>query len=241
MLVCILGGVLCAAGLPLMLVLEAMAFGGAQVGNNVLDFVFLSMVAIPLVWLVALILCRHEAKRRQRRKLLRLYHLLPFGAWAVHLLILVFTMQWSGGSFRRANDRATAKASEAIKLTPNQPENHFARGNLRTDVGKYDDAIADFTKAVRLKPNFGAAYSYYGRGFAYGMKNEGDRAIADYNEAIRLNPNHVDALRQRGFHYRDRGGDLDHAITDFNAILRIEPGNHIARSNLDDLHQRKGH
>ncbi len=153
MLVWILGGVLCAAGLLLMLVLEAMALGGAQVGNNVLDFVFLSMVTIPLVWLVALILCRREAKRRQRSKLLRLYHLLPFGAWALHLLILVF-LHYAvvGGSFRRANDRATAKASEAIKLTPSQPENYFARGNLRTDVGKYDDAIADFTAILRVEP-----------------------------------------------------------------------------------------
>ena len=237
-LVWILGGVLCAAGLPLMLVLEAMAFGGAQAGNNVLDFVFLSMVAIPVVWLVALILCRLEAKRRQRKRLLWVYHLLPFGAWAVHRLILVFTLQWSSGSFRRANDRATAKATEAIKFAPSQPENYFTRGNLRAKVGGYDEAIADFTEAVRLKPDFGGAY--YGRGFAYEMKGDPDRAFADYNEAIRLNPNHVDALRQRGFHYRDKE-DLDHAIADFTAILRVEPGDRIAEKNLQYLQKRKGH
>ena len=72
------------------------------------------------------------------------------------------------------------------------------------------------------------------------MKGDPDRAFADYNEAIRLNPNHVDALRQRGFHYRDKE-DLDHAIADFTAILRVEPGDRIAEKNLQYLQKRKGH
>ena len=50
----------------------------------------------------------------------------------------------------------------------------------------FDSAIADFTKAIELKPNNDSAYT--NRGSAHYEKAEFDRAIADFTKAIEINP-----------------------------------------------------
>ena len=50
--------------------------------------------------------------------------------------------------------------------------------------GDYDLAIADYTQAIRLEPNFTAAYT--NRGDAYVHKGDYDRAITDYESALQI-------------------------------------------------------
>ena len=50
----------------------------------------------------------------------------------------------------------------------------------------YDQAIADFDRALSLAPN--VAPLHYYRGLAWHKKNELKRAIADYDKAIELDP-----------------------------------------------------
>ena len=52
--------------------------------------------------------------------------------------------------------------------------------------GDYDRAIADYDRAIQLKPDY--ADAYVGRGVAYGEKGDYDRAIADFDRAIQLKP-----------------------------------------------------
>ena len=58
-----------------------------------------------------------------------------------------------------------------------------------------DCAIADYTEAIRLDPNYAPAYE--GRGVAYLCKCEYDRAISDYSEVTRIKPNYVSAYTGR--------------------------------------------
>ena len=51
---------------------------------------------------------------------------------------------------------------------------HLNHGRACLDKGKYDDAIADYDKAIALDPNVATAYT--NRGVAYGRKGEYDRA-----------------------------------------------------------------
>jgi tetratricopeptide (TPR) repeat protein len=62
------------------------------------------------------------------------------------------------------------------------------RSNAYAEKGEYDRAIADFDKAIKLKPKDAKAYS--NRGNAYREKGDKERAIADYDKAIKLNPRH---------------------------------------------------
>jgi len=115
---------------------------------------------------------------------------------------------------KREWDKAVADLSEAIRLNPKYVSAYFQRGcaylgkgcpssvfeKSGTSVGSlvgaaawgflglgkadFDRAIADFTEAIRLKPD--CAEAYYCRGTAYGMQGEKDKADADLAEARRL-------------------------------------------------------
>jgi tetratricopeptide (TPR) repeat protein len=82
-----------------------------------------------------------------------------------------------------------AKASKGDGMPESVQEavrTHLDHGKACLDKGKYDDAIADYTKAIALDPNVATAYTH--RGLAYGRKGEVDRAIADFSKVLELDP-----------------------------------------------------
>jgi tetratricopeptide (TPR) repeat protein len=81
------------------------------------------------------------------------------------------------------------------------------------DQGKFDDSIADSTKAIALAPTDPEAY--YFRGCAEEAMNDFDNAIADYSKVIELAPNNAAAYHDRGF-ARESKGDLNGAAADLN-------------------------
>jgi tetratricopeptide (TPR) repeat protein len=112
------------------------------------------------------------------------------------------------------------------------------RGNVSSDKRTiYNQAIADYTQAVRLDPNNAATYRQ--RGVTYGDIGDYDRAIADYNQAIRLDPNYAaSAYSNRGVTY-DAKGDHDRAIADYNQAIRLYP-NAITYYNRGNAYNAKG-
>ena len=70
-----------------------------------------------------------------------------------------------------------------------------SRGLVRLRRGEYDQAIVDYTRALKLQPDL--AWSHYGRGVAElreGMKDQGQ---ADIDAAIKLQPDIAAEARQR--------------------------------------------
>src|SRR5262245_37090513 len=63
------------------------------------------------------------------------------------------------------------------------------RGIMYAIKNKNDEAIADFSEAIRLDRNDASSFS--NRGATYAAKEEYHRSLADYNEAIRLDPTMV--------------------------------------------------
>jgi tetratricopeptide (TPR) repeat protein len=60
---------------------------------------------------------------------------------------------------------------------------------------RYAEAIADFNRAVRLKPDDAELYNM--RGFTWYKKGDAVSALADYNRALALNPRLVEAYFNR--------------------------------------------
>jgi tetratricopeptide (TPR) repeat protein len=58
------------------------------------------------------------------------------------------------------------------------------RGHCWHDKQEYDQAIADYTEAIRLKPT--DAIAFYNRGQAYKAKGDTDRAAQDFASAEKL-------------------------------------------------------
>jgi tetratricopeptide (TPR) repeat protein len=109
------------------------------------------------------------------------------------------------------------------------------RGVAYEHAGRHDQAIADFTRAIALRPDFAAAYA--SRGVAYDQKGLYNRAIADYTQAIGLK----DATAQTRF---NRAAAYEHrrsyakAVNDYRAALAIDPTLQPARDGLKRLGAR---
>ena len=96
----------------------------------------------------------------------------------------------------------------------------YNRGVDHDEVIQRDDAIADYTEAIRLNPKYTEAYCK--RGGVYSMKGQRDDAIADYTEAIRLNPKYTEAYYGRAFTYSKKG-EYDKAIADCTIAINLDP------------------
>jgi tetratricopeptide (TPR) repeat protein len=98
---------------------------------------------------------------------------------------------------------------------------YFERANDYANQGANDSAIADYTRAIELDPDF--ADAYYNRGNSYSNLDKPEEAIADYTHVVELKPDYLNAYYNRGNAYRVLE-EHNKAIEDYNRVLEIEPG-----------------
>jgi tetratricopeptide (TPR) repeat protein len=103
--------------------------------------------------------------------------------------------------------------------------------------GNYDQAIANFSKAIELIP--GLVNAYNNRGNAYYRKGLYDEAIADYDKAIELDPTYTDPYNNRGYSYY-RKGLYDRAIASYDKAVKIDPEYVTAYENRGLAQYNKG-
>jgi tetratricopeptide (TPR) repeat protein len=99
----------------------------------------------------------------------------------------------------------------------------YALGDLaycEQSIGRCDDAIRDYTAALKLDSTL--AWVYENRGWLYEESSQLDQASKDFSEAIRLNPNMYHAHFKRGLIEMEQK-DIDGAIDDFSEAARIDP------------------
>jgi Flp pilus assembly protein TadD len=102
-------------------------------------------------------------------------------------------------------------------------DNFMAHNNLGValfKLGKIDEAIDHYNKALSIKPDI--AETYYNRGNAYAKLGQNRRAIEDFNEAIRQKQDYAEAYYNRGSIY-GRLSQYSLAIEDYNQAIRIKP------------------
>lgn len=135
-------------------------------------------------------------------------------------------------------DRKIAKVDTTPAPTDGQlrAEDYYERGKQAHDEKDFTLAIAYYSEAICLNPNYADAYVY--RGITRKNKGDYDSAIADYSEAIRLNPKDAAAYNNRG-NARKNKGDYDGAIADYEITLRIDPNFELAKKNLELARKKK--
>jgi len=90
-----------------------------------------------------------------------------------------------------------------------------------------DQAMADYTKAIAINPNY--ADALYNRGDLYRNKGLYDQAIADYTKSIAIEPAY-DVYLNRGICY-EKKGMRNQAMADYQASLNYaKPGSAGAQS-----------
>ena len=91
--------------------------------------------------------------------------------------------------------KAEETLTKAIKYDKNNYEAYYYRGCARVNAMSYDEAIADFEKAVELKPDYADAYFNLGR--TYYIMHDEDKACENYKMAEKYGrPNLEDYLKR---------------------------------------------
>ncbi|BAY27619.1 tetratricopeptide TPR_2 repeat protein [Calothrix sp. NIES-2100] len=125
--------------------------------------------------------------------------------------------------------------------TAPKADDFYLKANDKYDRKDYRGAIADYTEAIRLDPNY--TYAYNNRGNARDDIGDKQGAIADYNAAIEIDPNYANAYYNRGF-VRDDLGDKQAAIADYTTAIKIDPNYAQAYYNRgvvrDDIADKQG-
>ena len=104
-------------------------------------------------------------------------------------------------------------------------------------LGDLDKALADFDKAIALKPDY--ALGHANRGWVLAQRNKHDEAVVEYSEAIRLAPGNPDNLNDRGWSLI-KIEQYDRAIADFDEAIRIKPEHINAWQNCGWAYWLKG-
>ncbi|HVU08303.1 MAG TPA: sigma-70 family RNA polymerase sigma factor [Verrucomicrobiae bacterium] len=125
-------------------------------------------------------------------------------------------------------EKAVADYTSSLEIKPNDASARWNRATYYVNVGKYNEAIADWTTYIEGNTDFSnqldgktksIAGAYFWRGHIYQMYlHDYSKAIADYTSAMQLNPNIEDAHRLRGQSY-EALGEAEKAQQDFT----IEP------------------
>ena len=115
---------------------------------------------------------------------------------------------------------AVALAAVAACFGPQTSNDYYERGVARFKDDKYKGAVADFSKAISIRPKYTAAY--IGRGDARIGLGQYEEAIADFDQALQLQPDDPNVQYSRGI-AKFMLGRYRGAIADFDQAIRLQP------------------
>jgi tetratricopeptide (TPR) repeat protein len=136
---------------------------------------------------------------------------------------------WDEEPEESAENDVTEAAHEGDDLDDSQEEQehdpelaafYCDRGRDHRNAGDFDQALADFTEAIRLDPE--SADARNNRGNIYLALHRHDEAIDDYTEALRLDPELTVAYVNRGLVYALQR-NCPEAIADANEAIHLDP------------------
>jgi Tfp pilus assembly protein PilF len=140
---------------------------------------------------------------------------------------------WHGRALRDRNelDKAIEALTASIAAKPS-PGAFSLRGTVHYDKGSFEQAIADYSEAIRLDGVNGEAFN--NRAWTYYRTGRIEKALADADMAVRLLAKEAYVWDTRA-HIHAELGNRAAAIRDFRAALKIDPANAASKSGLARL------
>jgi tetratricopeptide (TPR) repeat protein len=114
------------------------------------------------------------------------------------------------------------------KEPPKDPRVYLSRGMAFERIGRSDEAIEDYNRAIASDPS--SYQAFLGRGTIFRKTGRLDKAIEDYNRAIALNPSYYQAFFGRGTTF-EKMGRFDKAIEDYDRAIALNPEYYEAYNN----------
>jgi protein O-mannosyl-transferase len=125
-------------------------------------------------------------------------------------------------------EKSEADFKKAIELKSTRADVYEGMGNIQGMRGNHIKAIEMYNKAIELDPN--KATVYINRGIGFSMSGDLQRSLKDMEKAVELEPKPMHLL-YRGM-ARKSVGDKAAAKADFEAVLKMDPGNKAAMEQL---------
>src|SRR5215204_6460654 len=115
--------------------------------------------------------------------------------------------------------------------TPTPPDFNFYRTRADSNLskGEFTLALADYDKAVSLKPD--SAIAFLNRGKTHLNLNDLNKAGADFDRSIELDAKDSKAYFNRGS-LREKQGELDKAAADYQKAVDLDASNNDAKTAL---------
>jgi tetratricopeptide (TPR) repeat protein len=133
----------------------------------------------------------------------------------------------------RKNPVAFQYYDNVLRIQPHNTEVMYARAMLLQNMGKADDALAQYQAILDVDKNCDRCY--HNRGAIYlELKKDPRKALEEFTRAIQVNPSYVEAYFARGYTY-SRLKDKESAKADYRMCLKIQPNYDPAVEGLNDL------
>jgi Flp pilus assembly protein TadD len=116
------------------------------------------------------------------------------------------------------SDQAYASASQALALSPDDPELRIGHAIAALALHRYAEVVDDVSHALDLDPKRADALIL--RAVAWRNLGQLDRARTDIDAAFALDPDNADGLLERGI-IRQRQGDLQGARADWERAAEL--------------------
>lgn len=106
---------------------------------------------------------------------------------------------------------------KTMEIDTNLHQCYGLRGSINKDLGNFNEAVEDFTKAIQLSP-FDIAFYYHSRGQVYAELGKNIEAIKDLTRVIKIDPDYLWAYFTRASVKSDLG-DIIGAINDYDYLI----------------------
>ena len=93
-------------------------------------------------------------------------------------------------------------------------------GAVYSGLGRHEEAVAGYNKAIELKPDY--AETYYNLGATLKELSKHEEAVVSYNKAIELRPYFAEAYNNLGSAL-NKLGDYEKAVTSYNKAIELKP------------------
>ena len=133
--------------------------------------------------------------------------------------------------------KAESRARAVLEASDKQAYGHLVLGMVVRGLGRMDEAIREFERALALDPLSYDAQTWLGA--AYEDTQQPAKAEAAYRSALRIRPGYwATATYLGGFHFFQ--GAFDKARDEFETVTRLCPGNINGLNNLGAAHFKLG-
>ena len=125
----------------------------------------------------------------------------------------------------------------ALAVAPNKYYAYDNLGEIASDDGNLDDAIAYYAKAFEINPHYEPAISNMGSIFY--KQGKYDEAIKCFYQALKIDPDNAVVHSNLGEAF-SRQGNFDKAIFHFTETVTSDPKNSKAHNHLGTIFARQG-